>query len=128
MEGEFGGLRKFERNNPLTFKGRYDPKGAQVWLEEIEKIFRVMEYSDAQKVMFLTHMLAEEAEYWWDNARQGLEVAGSEITWENFMIEFLDKYFLVDVRSKKEIEFLELKQGNMTIDDYVMKFEEMTRF
>lgn len=29
--------------------------------------------------------------------------------------------------SKKDIEFLELKQGNMTITDYAAKFEELSR-
>lgn len=31
------------------------------------------------------------------------------------------------MRSKKEIEFLELKQGNMTVIDYTAKFEELSR-
>jgi len=47
------GVRKLEtflRNHPPTFKGRYDPDGAQKWLKEIERIFRVMECKDAQKV------------------------------------------------------------------------------
>lgn len=30
--------------------------------------------------------------------------------------------------SKKEIEFLELKQGNMTIVESTTKFEELVRF
>lgn len=29
---EFHGLKKFQRNNPPTFNGRYDPDGAQTWL------------------------------------------------------------------------------------------------
>lgn len=29
---EFRGLKKFQRNNSPTFKGRYDPEGAQSWL------------------------------------------------------------------------------------------------
>ncbi|XP_050897695.1 uncharacterized protein LOC127104557 [Lathyrus oleraceus] len=49
---KFRGLGKFQRNNPPTFKGRYDPEGAQVWLKEIEKIFRVMACTEEQKVLF----------------------------------------------------------------------------
>lgn len=30
--------------------------------------------------------------------------------------------------SKKEMEFLGLKQGNMTVVDYAAKFEELSRF
>lgn len=29
---EFHGLGKFQRNNPPTFKGRYDLEGAQTWI------------------------------------------------------------------------------------------------
>jgi len=54
-------LETFLRNHPPTFKGRYDPDGAQKWLKEIERIFRVMQCSEVQKVRFGTHMLAEEA-------------------------------------------------------------------
>ncbi|KEH16487.1 hypothetical protein MTR_0169s0060 [Medicago truncatula] len=36
-------LENFMRNHPPTFKGRYDPDGAQTWLKEIERVFRVMQ-------------------------------------------------------------------------------------
>lgn len=42
---EFRHLGKFQRNNPPTFKGRYDHDGAQTWLGEIERILRVMDFS-----------------------------------------------------------------------------------
>jgi hypothetical protein len=35
-------LETFLRNHPPTFKGRYDPDGAQSWLKEVKRIFRVM--------------------------------------------------------------------------------------
>ena len=127
-DGEFRYLEKFQRNNPPTFKGRYDPDGAQEWLKAIEKIFRVMNCTEEQKVRFGTHMLAGEADDWWVNARSVLEGSGEEITWAVFRIEFLRKYFPEDVRAKKEIEFLELKQGNLSVTEYVAKFEELAKF
>lgn len=36
---EFHGLGNSQRNNPLNFKGKYDPKVAHVWRKEIENIF-----------------------------------------------------------------------------------------
>lgn len=107
--GEFRGLRKLQKNKPPTFKGRYDPEGAQTWIQEIEKIFRVMAYNDVHKVLFGSHMLSEEAKVCWENTHQRLEAAGIAITWNNFKSEFLDKYFPTDVRNRKEIEFLELE-------------------
>ena len=77
-------MGKFQRNNPPTFKGRYDQEGAQVWLGEIENTFIVVSSIEDQKVLFGTYMLSEEAEDWWDNARQRLEVVGTEVTWDVF--------------------------------------------
>lgn len=45
-----------------------------------------------------------------------------------FRVEFLEKYFLEDARSKKEIEFLKLKQGSLTVVEYVIRFEELVKF
>ena len=62
-----------------------------------------------QKVAYITYTLVEEAEYWWENTCQCLDVEGQDVTWDVFKRVFLEKYFLEDVRNKKEMEFLELK-------------------
>lgn len=45
-----------------------------------------------------------------------------------FRKEFLEKYFPEEVRGKKEIEFLKLKQENMTVAEYAAKFEALVKF
>ena len=78
----YHGLDRFPRNNPPTFNGDYDPESAEAWLREIEKIFRVTKCQDQQKVLFTTHMLADEAEYWWENTCPRLEgVGGVVVPW-----------------------------------------------
>lgn len=57
-----------------------------------------------------------------------MEVKGRQITWDNFKEIFLENYFQIDVRNKKEMKFLELKQGNMVVADYTLKFEELSRY
>lgn len=39
-------LDRFLRKNPPSFKERYDPEGAYVWLQSIERIFHSMVTSD----------------------------------------------------------------------------------
>ena len=97
-------LETFLRNHPPTFKGRYDLDGAQTWLKEIERVFRVMQCTEVQKVRFGTHILAEEADDWWNSLLSILEQDGAEVTWVVFNREFLDRYFPEDVRGKKDIE------------------------
>ncbi|XP_050920273.1 uncharacterized protein LOC127137909 [Lathyrus oleraceus] len=125
---EFRHLRKLHRNNSPTFKGRCDPDGLQTWLGEIERIFKVMDCSEAQKVQFGTHMLAEETDDWWINTRQVLDVAAEVVTWVVFNREFMRNYFPEDVYGKKEIEFLELKQGNLSVTEYASRFVELVKF
>ncbi|XP_028216535.1 uncharacterized protein LOC114398550 [Glycine soja] len=83
---------------------------------------------EGQKVAFGTYSLVEEAEYWWENTRQCLEVEGQDVTWDVFERVFLEKYFPEDVRNKKEMEFLELKKGNLIVAEYVANFEELVRY
>jgi len=103
------------RNKPPTFKGRFDPEGALTWKESMERTFRAMVTNDDQKVRLATHMLDEEAEYWWTSTKRRIEASGDAITWVRFKNEFLKKYFLEDLRNKKEAEFLNLKQGSIFV-------------
>ncbi|XP_050894439.1 uncharacterized protein LOC127101152 [Lathyrus oleraceus] len=107
-DDEFRGQQKFQKNNPLTFKGRYDPNAAHPWIKVIEKISRVMACTNALKMLFRPYTLYEKA------------VTGGRIP------EFLDKHFPADAPNPKKIEFLELKQDNMYMVDYAAKFEELS--
>ncbi|MCI73744.1 cellular nucleic acid-binding protein, partial [Trifolium medium] len=62
------------------------------------------------------------------NANQRLGADGAVITWARFKTEFLTKYFPADERNRKVIEFMELKQGGMTVSEYAAKFEDLCRF
>ncbi|XP_058768574.1 uncharacterized protein LOC131642322 [Vicia villosa] len=87
-----------------------------------------MDYSVAHKVRYGTHMLAGEADVWWLETRQRLETAGEVITWDVFSREFLRRYYPEDVCGKKEIEFHELKNGNLLVTEYASRFVELAKF
>lgn len=127
-DDEFRALGRFQQNNPPIFEGEHAPEKAQAWLKAIEKIFRVMNCTDAQKVQFGTHMLEKEAKDWWNNTLQRFEEDNIEVTWTLFRDTFLENYFPEDCRGKKEVEFLELKQGNGTVADYAARFQELIKY
>jgi len=62
------------------------------------------------------------------NDKGRLEASGEVVTWARFKSEFLRKYFPEDLRTKKEVEFLNLKQENFSVAEYAAKFEELSRF
>ncbi|XP_019442301.1 PREDICTED: uncharacterized protein LOC109347024 [Lupinus angustifolius] len=115
-------------DNPPKFEGGFDPEGTYRWLEDIEKIFRIMQCTEAQKVILAPHMLVGEVEHWWNYVRLKMEAERNEITWWVFRGNFLETFFPEDVFQKKEIEFLELKQGNRSVGEYATKFEELSKF
>ena len=51
-----------------------------------------------------------------------------EMTWGEFRELFMGKFFPTFARHAKAREFLELKQGTMTVLEYVAKFTELDRF
>ena len=50
------------------------------------------------------------------------------MTWAEFQKLFMGKYFPETARHAKAQEFLELKQGAMTVMDYVARFTELAQF
>ena len=50
------------------------------------------------------------------------------MTWAEFHDLFMGKYFPDTARHTKAQEFLELKQGTMTVLEYVGRFTELARF
>ncbi|CAD5168201.1 unnamed protein product, partial [Musa acuminata subsp. malaccensis] len=56
------------------------------------------------------------------------EIKHEPITWKAFIEKFNDKYFSDCIREQKELEFLDLIQGNLTVAKYDSKFTELSRF
>ncbi|XP_061366051.1 uncharacterized protein LOC133309303 [Gastrolobium bilobum] len=81
-------LNAFRKLKPPSFNGSYDLTVAARWLQALDKIFRVMQCVDAQKLI----------------------------------------YFSYDAQERKQGEFERLVQGSMTIDEYVVKFNELAKF
>ena len=100
---------------------------ADHWFMQIEKVLEAMEItSDATRIRLAAFQLEGEAQGRWKWARtsRDLEV----MTWAEFQELFMGKYFPDTARHAKAQEFLELKQGVMTVMDYVAKFTELARF
>ncbi|KAF1863388.1 hypothetical protein Lal_00031275 [Lupinus albus] len=57
-----------------------------------------------------------------------MEAEGQLISWGTSKEKFLQKYFLADLNRKKEMKFLRLEHGNMSVGEYATKFEELARF
>jgi len=121
-------MEDFMRHKPAKFTGKATADEADAWLRECEKIFRVIECSEVQKLNFATFLLVSEAEYWWMSMQQQMLNTAEEVTWTSFRTRFLEKYFPDNAKHEREAEFLTLQQGNLSVQDYVERFEYLSRF
>ena len=63
---------------------------------------------------------------WWNWAKTSRDLEA--MTWAEFHELFMGKYFPATARHAKAQEFLKLKQGAMTVIEYVARFTELARF
>ena len=125
---EYLKFAKFKKANPPNFRGAFDPDKTEEQVKVRKKVFSVLDYTDHQKVAFATYMLEADAEFQWDGVKRLLEGFQMEITWDVFKETFYQKYFPVLVRNAKELEFMQLRQENSSILEYIAKFEELCKF
>ena len=100
---------------------------ADHWFMQVEKVLEAMEItSDTTRIRLAAFQLEGEAQVWWNWAKtfRDLEV----MTWAEFYELFMGKYFQATARHAKAQEFLELRQGTMTMMEYVARFIELARF
>ena len=126
-QGRPSNLQRFRAYHPPTFTGGGDPMVADHWFMQIEKVLEAMEIaSDTTRIRLVTFQLEGEAQVWWKWARTSRDL--DAMTWVEFQKIFMGKYFPDTVRHAKAQEFLELKQGTMTVMEYVARFTELARF
>ena len=126
-QGGPSNLQRFKMHHPLTFIGEEDPMVADHWLRQIEKILDAMEItSDATKIRLATFQLEGESQVWWDWVKTSRDLEA--MTWAEFNELIMGKYFSAITRHAKAQEFLELKQGTITVMEYVAKFTELACF
>nr|KYP32035.1 hypothetical protein KK1_047383 [Cajanus cajan] len=94
----------------------------------MEKIFMVMQCPEERKLVYAIYMLVGEASFWWKGAQAMMEAKGEAVNSKNFKKVFLEKYFPDSARYAKEAEFLRLQQGNMSVQEYAVKFEHLARY
>ena len=97
---------------------------AKSWLLGIERVFKVLPCTEEQKIIFATFTFEGASLVWWQ-LKKLLEPVW---LWPRFLEMFNYKYFFEMVRDQKTIEFLNLKEGKMTVVEYNTKFMELCRY
>jgi hypothetical protein len=90
-------------------------------------LYTTLGCTDEQKVQYIVLQLTGEAKRWW-TARKVLLGERTIITWEMFKEEYNRRFFPRSHRQLRAIEFQNLVQGDMTVEQYSARFMELARF
>jgi hypothetical protein len=96
------------------------------WLKSVENKLQVVQCNNHEKVLLASHQLSSPAADWWDAYVEAHEEPES-INWLEFRASFRAHHVPQGVIKPKK-EFQDLKQGSMSVNEYVTKFTQLSRY
>jgi hypothetical protein len=120
-------LAEFLRTRPTTFSQAKDPMDAEDWLKGVEKKLVIAQCTDHEKVLFVAHQLYGTAANWWE-MYCSTHANINTITWIEFKAHFRTHYVPRGTMKLKRKEFADLKQGGMTVNEYLNSFIQLLRY
>ena len=106
------------------YDGNGYPEAAWLWLDRVNKIYRVMGYTDDQRVLFSGFLMEDRAKDWWDVVDRRYP---DGMSWDQFQQEFTDRFFPQSHKDSKIEKFFRLEQKNMSVSEYEKRFSELVR-
>jgi hypothetical protein len=119
-------LEEFLRTRPTTFSQAKDPMEVEDWLKGVEKKLMIAQCTD-REVLFATHQLYGTAANWWEtyyNTHANIDT----ITWNEFNAHFRTHYVRRGTMKLKKKKFIDLKQGGMTVNEYLNSLIQLSRY
>jgi hypothetical protein len=111
---------------PLFSRGR-DPLEADDWLRTIESKFSLLNCTEYQKTLYVAQQLRGPAGAWWVSYTAALS-ADHHVPWGEFRTTFCGHHLSAGTMHRKLVEFLDLHQGNLSVYEYIQKFNNLAQY
>uniref|UniRef100_UPI003C6DEA13 uncharacterized protein n=1 Tax=Henckelia pumila TaxID=405737 RepID=UPI003C6DEA13 len=85
-----------------------------------------MELGDGDQICCMTFLLKDDAALWFEGVEKTVDV--TTLTWEAFKTLFYENYYTAEVRAQLKKEFMSLRQGDLSVSEFVRKFERGCNF
>ncbi|XP_073153067.1 uncharacterized protein [Henckelia pumila] len=118
-------MHRFMQVSPKPLAGGETPEAAEEWLERMKHCFREFCFTDAEKMESLGFLLEGRARKWWRSTSAPCVAARGAATWTEFRTAFQIFYFPPALSQARASEFLVLRQGTMTIEEYQQKLFDL---
>nr|XP_012466411.1 unnamed protein product [Gossypium raimondii] len=119
---------KFRKQGAEEFRATKDDDAEKVefWLENTIRIFEELSCTPEECMKCVVSLLRDSAYHLWKTL---VSIVPSErVTWDVFQEEFRKKYISQRFIDQKRKEFLELKQGKMSVTEYECEFVRLSKY
>ena len=65
---------------------------------------------------------------WYTQCKENKGVNAAPITWDCISNTSIDRFFLIELTESKAQEFMNLRQGDMTVQEYGLKLNQLSRY
>ena len=104
-------MGQFIRMNPSKFIGSKVEEDPQEFMNDMEKIFKVMHVDEVEGVELVAYHLKYVVNQWYHEWEDSKSEHVEPTVWAVFVETFLDQFFPLKLREAKAKEFINLKQG-----------------
>ncbi|KAL0284741.1 UNVERIFIED_CONTAM: hypothetical protein Sangu_2810200 [Sesamum angustifolium] len=115
------------RQGAKVFEGTTDPAEAEEWLKNTERVLDRIQCTFKEKLRCVVSLFKKDALDWWEIV-PGSKNCPITLTWNDFLKEFADKYTLPVYRNCKKVEFLEVKQNELSVAGYELQFVRLFKY
>ncbi|XP_070029876.1 uncharacterized protein [Nicotiana sylvestris] len=119
-------LERFGRLQPLSFSGA-KLEDAQGFLDRCQRILCTICIMETSLASFTTFQFTRATFSWWEAYERRMPFDASPLTWQEFSILFLVKFVLQSRREELPRQFEQLRQDDMSMMQYEMRFFELVR-
>src|SRR3954470_16848467 len=119
-------LQQFLAINPPRFSEARDPLEADDWLAEIKKHFNANIVRPVDYITFASFQLQCAAGSWYSTYKDNK--GDAVITWDEFVTDFRAAHIPHGLIERKREEFLALRQGDKSMQEYNLAFVRLARY
>ncbi|XP_070032372.1 uncharacterized protein [Nicotiana tomentosiformis] len=121
-------VREFTALSPPKFTGTYQREDPQDFIDQLHRIIRVMHATEKEAVELAAFRLRDIAILWYEGWERSKARDVPPASWGKFLDAFLDQYLPREIRQARFDQFLALKQGNISVREYSLRFDSLARY
>ena len=99
----------------------------EFWLEKLQRALDEVKCPHEQMTKCAVSLLQGAAYDWWKLVLRNLLLSDA-ISWDFFIREFHTKYVTDDYKETKWKQFLNMRQGNLTVAEYEKEFSRLSKY